>query len=121
MLRALTGEDDDGLDPVSDDMKALALFEQPANAVTDDGEWVILTLVNVWSSRFGRRGLVDPSGGVKFAPAQNTVVLIAIPLVDEPENKHPEGTITFDQWQRVQNMIAVAVQKSFVPESQNDF
>lgn len=69
----------------------------PTSAITADGEWLVVSLSKFWLSRNGRKGVVDPSGGLTFEPPYNTVILIALPLVDKPTTPQPESTLTMEQ------------------------
>lgn len=70
---------------------------QPTSAIADGGEWLVVSLSKVWLSRNGRKGAVDPSGGVTLEPPHNSEILIALPLVDEPTTPQPENTLTMAQ------------------------
>jgi hypothetical protein len=70
---------------------------RPDSAIAEGGEWLIVSITKIWSSRKGRRGVVDPDGGLTIEPESTTVLLLALPLVDEPKTAQPEGTLSMQQ------------------------
>jgi hypothetical protein len=73
---------------------------EPQSAIVEDGQWLIFAVTKMWLDRKGRRGVVDPSGGLTAAPAFDSEVLLAFPLVDNPTSANPKGTITVPEFQK---------------------
>lgn len=73
-------------------------IEQPQTAMVEGGDWLVVSVVKMWIDRKGRRGVIDPSGGLSAAPAYSTEILLAVPLVDEPKTPNPPGTLTPEQF-----------------------
>lgn len=93
---------------------------QPASAIAD-GEWLVLAVSKIWTSREGRRGVVDPSGGMSVSPAYDTEILLALPLVDEPKKEPPAGTVTLAQLEKRVIGPLVALNEKIVSVDKKDF
>ena len=71
-------------------------FTPPTSAIAD-GEWLVVSITKLWTTRNARKGSVDPSGGITVEPSWNSELLLALPLVDKPTKAKPDGTLTMEE------------------------
>lgn len=106
-----------------DESEVKVEVEAPLSAMVESGDWLVVSVVKVWIDRKGRRGVVDPSGGLSVTPAYGTEILMAIPLVEKPATPHPTGTVTPEQFKDrvIGTLVSLNEQIVNVDEKKKDF
>lgn len=105
-----------------DEKQVVLETTEPSSAMVNGGEWIVVSITKMWTSRDGRRGVVDPSGGMTVAPAYDTEILLALPLVDTPKTDPPVGTIRLEDLEkRVIGPLVALNEKITSVASKKDF
>lgn len=69
--------------------------DEPSSTI--DGDWLVLSVSNIWFSKEGKDQENSTSAGMTLEPGWQTELRLAVPLTDRSDQEQPRDTLTLEQ------------------------